>query len=331
MCAAAFQKGHVSIAAMRFFTVYGPFGRPDMAPAKFMDIIHRGQRVPVYGDGSAIRDFTFIDDIVQGISLILSHPSYDQFEIYNLGKGTETPNSVLDLIKSIEGNLGKKADINFTHPMAGDVPATQADITKAQKAFGYSPQYDLEEGIRKTVEVYLRSIPKYVVALVPSAGDLSALKQRVQELTSQQEAPESILVLDQAADADEQRQYVAGISTAESLRVDLSTPIYAGVPSYFDGKLKLKAEEAFEEASNIFVLVSDPLLPIPDDLISKLKQKISSVGCEVVGSSSAYLVRLDAFLAANQALDTDSRQLVAFPSALLELLRKTDNLRLQIE
>lgn len=161
MLQAMLQSGaapHLSMAALRFFTVYGPNGRPDMAPAKFLERVHQGEEVPVYGDGSAVRDFTFVGDIVQGIVKALERPL--PLEVYNLGKGAVEPASVLDLIRAIEGQLGKKARIEFSGPRAGDVPGTQADISKAQRMLGYDPHFTLDEGMAVTVKYYLRHMQR---------------------------------------------------------------------------------------------------------------------------------------------------------------------------
>ncbi|KAL4151581.1 hypothetical protein PRNP1_008523 [Phytophthora ramorum] len=135
---------------LRFFTVYGPRGRPDMAPFKFMDRIARDVAIDQYGDGSSSRDYTFIDDIVQGVLLSLDRGH--GCEVFNLGRGT--PVLLTKFIAIIEGLVGKKAKINMLPDQPGDVPRTSADICKAQKMLGYKPTTPLEQGLKKTWEWY---------------------------------------------------------------------------------------------------------------------------------------------------------------------------------
>ncbi|KAI9918350.1 hypothetical protein PsorP6_012252 [Peronosclerospora sorghi] len=135
---------------LRFFTVYGPRGRPDMAPFKFMDRIARGVAIDQYGDGSSSRDYTFIDDIVQGVVLSLDHGR--GCEVFNLGRGS--PTLLTDFISIIERLVGKKAKINIMPNQPGDVPRTNADISKAEKLLGYKPTTSLEQGLAKTWEWY---------------------------------------------------------------------------------------------------------------------------------------------------------------------------------
>merc|ERR1712137_588125 len=331
MCREHSQKGGLAIAAMRFFTVYGPFGRPDMAPAKFMDIIHRGKVVPVYGDGTAIRDFTYIEDIVQGIVLILEHPHPGTFEIYNLGKGTEVPNSVLDLIKSIEDNLHKKANVQHTGPMAGDVPATQADISKAQEHLGYAPRYELNEGIQKTVGIYLRHLIKHVIALVPAGNNSAALQAHCDQLVRQQVPPASILVLDYAT-TDEALASNRAILDAISIPVDhrpvtsgLAERVWTETASFFEEKLKEAKTESFEEASNLFLYMSGAESTTP---ICDLVESVSESGWELVGSSDSYLVRVDIFLAAEKIFSDEQRQSPDTLTTLRQAVQQLDNLRI---
>ncbi|KAG7397356.1 hypothetical protein PHYBOEH_000868 [Phytophthora boehmeriae] len=135
---------------LRFFTVYGPRGRPDMAPFKFMDRIARGVAIDQYGDGSSSRDYTFIDDIIQGVLLSLDRGR--GCEVFNLGRGT--PVLLTDFIGIIEKLVGKKAKINILPDQPGDVPRTSADISKAQRMLGYEPTTPLAQGLQKTWEWY---------------------------------------------------------------------------------------------------------------------------------------------------------------------------------
>ncbi|KAJ0407446.1 hypothetical protein P43SY_004987 [Pythium insidiosum] len=135
---------------LRFFTVYGPRGRPDMAPFKFMDRIARGLPIDQYGDGSSSRDYTFIDDIVQGV--LLSLDKAQGCEVFNLGNGS--PILLTDFIRIIERLVGKKAIINVLPNQPGDVPRTCANVSKAQRLLGYKPTTPLEQGLKKTWEWY---------------------------------------------------------------------------------------------------------------------------------------------------------------------------------
>ncbi len=131
---------------LRFFTVYGPRQRPDLAIAKFTRRILDGEPIDQYGDGSTARDYTFIEDIIQGVTAAARYDGSD-FEIFNLG-GSET-HTLSKLIGTIEQALGKSAEIRLLPDQPGDVPRTYADIAKARKILGYSPETSLEAGIRK--------------------------------------------------------------------------------------------------------------------------------------------------------------------------------------
>ena len=131
---------------LRFFTVYGPRGRPDMAPFKFMDRIARDISIDQYGDGSSSRDYTYIDDIVQGVILSLDRGT--GCEVFNLGNGS--PVFLTDFIATIESLVGKRAIIKFLPDQPGDVPRTCADVSKARKLLGYEPTTPLHIGLAKT-------------------------------------------------------------------------------------------------------------------------------------------------------------------------------------
>jgi UDP-glucuronate 4-epimerase len=140
----------MNIACLRIFTAYGPGQRPDMAIHKFTRLIDRGEKVPMYGDGSSRRDYTYIDDLVEGIlSIIHRHKG---FEVYNLGESQTT--SLIELIKLIEEAFGKKANIEMLDSQPGDVSVTYADITKAKRMLGYQPGVNMKEGIKQFVEWY---------------------------------------------------------------------------------------------------------------------------------------------------------------------------------
>ena len=140
----------MDIACLRFFTVYGPRQRPEMAIHKFTRLISEGKPLPMFGDGGTERDYTYIDDIIDGvISIIERHRGY---EIYNLGDSNPIP--LARLVKLIEETLGKKALIRREPPQPGDVRRTFADIGKARRMLGYEPRVPIEEGIRRFVRWY---------------------------------------------------------------------------------------------------------------------------------------------------------------------------------
>lgn len=141
----------INIFALRFFTVYGPRQRPEMAIHKFTRQIDKGDPVQLYGHGEPRRDYTYIDDILQG--LMSSIEKVEGYEIFNLGESKTI--STNDLIDVIESKLGKKAIRNSVDMQPGDVNVTYADISKAQKLLGYSPKTTVEEGIYKFVDWYL--------------------------------------------------------------------------------------------------------------------------------------------------------------------------------
>jgi len=141
----------IRTVCLRFFTVYGPRQRPDLAIAKFTQKIDRGLPIDQYGDGSTSRDYTFIDDIVQGIVGAINF-SACPFSIFNLG-GSKTVR-LSELIATIESALGKRAIINVLPQQPGDVPRTFADVTKAALHLDYHPDTPIQEGIPKYVEWY---------------------------------------------------------------------------------------------------------------------------------------------------------------------------------
>jgi len=141
----------INSVGLRFFTVYGPWGRPDMALFKFTQAILNDQPIEVYNDGHHKRDFTYIDDIVSGILAAINNCS--GCEIYNLGNGL--PTALLDFIDIIEKRLGQKAKKNFLPMQAGDVEETYANITKASDHLGFNPKTKPEEGINKFIDWYL--------------------------------------------------------------------------------------------------------------------------------------------------------------------------------
>jgi len=160
---------HLPCTGLRFFTVYGPWGRPDMALFKFTKAILARQPIDVYNHGKMIRDFTFVADIVEGICRALENPaqpnpdwnsdrpdpatSYAPYRIYNIGNNQPVP--LMDYIAALEKALGKKAEYHFMDMQAGDVPSTFADVSRLEKDLGYKPQVSVKEGINQFVDWYL--------------------------------------------------------------------------------------------------------------------------------------------------------------------------------
>lgn len=138
------------VACMRFFTVYGPRQRPEMAIHKFIKAVDQDREIEMFGDGSSQRDYTYIDDIISGL-LKVSAVDFD-YEIFNLGNSDTV--SLKKLIEVIGKSLNKQPKIKKLPRQAGDVEITFADIAKSKKYFGYEPKTKIEEGIRKTVEWY---------------------------------------------------------------------------------------------------------------------------------------------------------------------------------
>jgi UDP-glucuronate 4-epimerase len=145
----------LGITALRFFTVYGPRQRPDMAIHKFVDGIARGRTIQMFGDGTTRRDYTFIADIVSGVVASCERVEPGTFAVYNLGN-TRTV-SLRELIERIEHTVGKRAVIDRQPDQPGDVPITFADITNAQTALGYAPATDLDAGLRAFWDWYRAS------------------------------------------------------------------------------------------------------------------------------------------------------------------------------
>ena len=138
------------ITCLRFFTVYGPRQRPDMAISKFTKLIDAGEKVPMYGEGTSRRDYTYIADIIDGIEKSIN--ACTSYHIYNLGESRTI--ELRGLIHLIAENLGKQAIIEQLPMQPGDVPVTYADISKACREIGYQPQVDITSGIRRFVEWY---------------------------------------------------------------------------------------------------------------------------------------------------------------------------------
>ncbi|QGM96960.1 SDR family NAD(P)-dependent oxidoreductase [Methylocystis parvus] len=147
----------------RFFTVYGPWGRPDMAPLKFLDAIESGRAIDIYNHGNMLRDFTYIDDLVEGVARLMDCvPARDSgdasvsaqapYRIVNIGRGAPVP--LLDFIDTLESALGKQATRNYLDMQKGDVPRTFASADLLERLTGYRPQTSVEEGVKALVEWY---------------------------------------------------------------------------------------------------------------------------------------------------------------------------------
>ena len=158
---------NIPTTGLRFFTVYGPWGRPDMALFKFVKNILEDKPIDVYNYGNMQRDFTYIDDIVEGIVRVIDNPpkpnpnwdgraseSIAPYKVYNIGNGS--PVKLMDFIEAIEETLGKKAKKNLLPMQPGDVPSTWADTTDLERDLGYKPYTPVKEGIKKFVEWYRR-------------------------------------------------------------------------------------------------------------------------------------------------------------------------------
>lgn len=147
---------HIDMIQLRFFTVYGPRQRPDLAIHKFAKIISDGGEIPFYGDGTTARDYTFVEDIVDGItkSIVYLENHNKVYEVLNLGENQVV--SLKEMLVEIETNLDRKAKLNRLPMQAGDVQKTNADITKAKKMVGYIPKTNFQNGIKKFVEWFLR-------------------------------------------------------------------------------------------------------------------------------------------------------------------------------
>jgi len=154
---------------LRFFTVYGPWGRPDMALFIFTKAILEGKPIDIFNNGNMQRDFTYIDDIVEGIIRVIDNPpkknynwsainpdpasSIAPFKLYNIGNSS--PVKLLDFVKAIEESLGKKAIINFLPMQNGDVPATWANVDDLANDLGFKPHTSVSEGVRNFINWYL--------------------------------------------------------------------------------------------------------------------------------------------------------------------------------
>jgi UDP-glucuronate 4-epimerase len=145
----------IPTTGLRFFTVYGPWGRPDMAPSLFMKAILNDEPIKVFNHGHMKRDFTYIDDIVRGVVAITYSPTTGEvpFRIYNIGNST--PVELMHFIEVIEQVSGHKAKMHMMEMQPGDVVMTYADTSHLEHDFGYKPQTSIEEGIRNFYQWYV--------------------------------------------------------------------------------------------------------------------------------------------------------------------------------
>jgi UDP-glucuronate 4-epimerase len=155
LCSTYSHLYQMRVVALRYFTVYGPRQRPDLAIHQFAKRIHAGNPIDQFGDGTTRRDYTYIDDIVQGTIAALEYNG-PLFDIFNLGE-SETI-QLKDLISAIESALGKKAKINRLPEQPGDVPLTCADISKARRLLGYKPTTQLNEGLPRFIDWFLTKV-----------------------------------------------------------------------------------------------------------------------------------------------------------------------------
>ncbi|MDH5778863.1 MAG: NAD-dependent epimerase/dehydratase family protein, partial [Gammaproteobacteria bacterium] len=153
---------------LRFFTVYGPWGRPDMALFLFTKGILNDETIDIFNHGNMIRDFTYIDDIVEGVVRVMDNPpsgnpewngdapdpatSYANYRVFNIGNNN--PVKLMDFVEAIENAVGKKANKNMMPLQAGDVPSTSADVSELENAVGFRPDTPVQEGIDRFVKWY---------------------------------------------------------------------------------------------------------------------------------------------------------------------------------
>jgi UDP-glucuronate 4-epimerase len=155
LLAHSYARTHgLNVTGLRFFTVYGPWGRPDMAPTLFARAISEGQPLKLFNHGNNLRDFTYVDDIVDGVTKVLLYPPAERptppVRIFNLGH--HRPVETVLFVRMLEELLGKKATVELLPPQPGDMLETCADLTAVQAAVGFAPKVPLEEGLRRFVE-----------------------------------------------------------------------------------------------------------------------------------------------------------------------------------
>jgi UDP-glucuronate 4-epimerase len=154
LCSTYSHLYQMGVVALRYFTVYGPRQRPDLAIHQFTRRIYAGQPIEQFGDGTTRRDYTYIDDVIQGTMAALKYDG-PLFDIFNLGESDTI--QLRDLIAAIENALGKKAKVNCMPEQPGDMPLTCADISKARNLLGYTPPTRFSDGLPRFMEWFLRS------------------------------------------------------------------------------------------------------------------------------------------------------------------------------
>ena len=151
----------IQATGLRFFTVYGPWGRPDMAYFKFTKAILNGDTIEVYNHGNLSRDFTYIDDIIDGVVKIIKNEMQENYQILNIGN-SKTVN-LMAFINALENILNKQANKDFVDMQAGDVNETFADISKIKKLYGFRPETEIEEGLTEFVGWYMKNNENKIV------------------------------------------------------------------------------------------------------------------------------------------------------------------------
>ncbi|HEX9756982.1 MAG TPA: GDP-mannose 4,6-dehydratase [Nitrospiria bacterium] len=151
LCYTYYHLYKIPMACLRFFTVYGPRQRPEMAIHKFTRLIHEGKPIPLYGGGKSRRDYTYIDDAIDGVVRALDRKS--GFEVLNIGESQTV--TLFEMVRKIESLLGKKAQIEFLPEQPGDVPLTYADVKRAGEVLGYFPRTSFEDGMKGFIQWFL--------------------------------------------------------------------------------------------------------------------------------------------------------------------------------
>ncbi|MDH3404408.1 MAG: NAD-dependent epimerase/dehydratase family protein, partial [Acidobacteriota bacterium] len=156
LCYTSHHLYGLKTSCLRFFTVYGPAQRPEMAIHKFTRLLARGEPIPIYGDGSSRRDYTYVDDIIDGVVAALD--AEFGFEVLNLG-GADTT-SLADLVRWIAAELDVEPGMQYLADQPGDVPITYADVAKARRLIGYEPRVPMRKGLARFVEWYRANEPR---------------------------------------------------------------------------------------------------------------------------------------------------------------------------
>ena len=146
----------IDAIGLRFFTVYGPYGRPDMAPFIFLKSFLEGKEITLFNEGKSRRDFTYVGDIVEGVVKVIEGPDQSAkavpFDVFNIGNGS--PVGLFDFVHTLEEISGKKAQIKLAGMPKGDVEQTYADVTKLKQVYGYQPHTNLREGLQHFYDWY---------------------------------------------------------------------------------------------------------------------------------------------------------------------------------